>query len=128
MSAMAKAESPSLLERYRSARALFSQEYQHFRNVALGFIEFWRTRKTPLDAYQSMIRLFCVTGGRSNDFISRCLSLLHPPYQISSAEGVLNIEDDKARLKAIETLMETGLYIFPTRIPDDICDELLRIA
>ena len=75
-----------------------------------------------------MIRLFCVTGGKSNDFISWCLSLLHPPYRIARTDGVLNIEDEKARSEAIETLKETGLYVFPTRIPDEICDELLQIA
>lgn len=128
MSAIAKAESHSLLERYRSARAMFSREYDHFRNVALGFIEFWRTRKTPQSAYQSMIHLFCVTGGKSNDFISRCLSLLYPPYRINEVDGVLNIAGEGARSEAIETLKETGLYVFPTRIPDEMCDELLQIA
>ena len=64
MSAIAKAEPHSLLERYRSLRANVRTEYHHIRNVALGFIEFWRTRKTPMEAYQSMIRLFCVTGGK----------------------------------------------------------------
>jgi hypothetical protein len=128
MSVVAKAESQSLLHRFRSARSMFHQEYEHFRNVALGFVEFWRTRKTPMVAYQSMIRLFCVTGGKSNDFISWCLSLLYPPYRIGTIAGVLNIEDEKARSEAIETLKETGLYVFPTRIPDEICDELLQIA
>jgi hypothetical protein len=128
MSVVAKAESQSLLRRFRSVRSMFHQEYEHFRNVVLGFIEFWRTRKTPVAAYQSMIRLFCVTGGKSNDFISSCLSLLHPPYRIAKPTGILNIENDKARSEAIETLRETGLYIFPTRVPDAICDELLQIA
>ncbi len=128
MSVGAKAEPHSLLERYRSARALFDREYEHFRNVAFGFMEFWRTRKTPQVAYQSMIRLFCVTGGQSNDFISWCLSLLYPPYRIAKPAGILNIENEKARLEAIGTLKETGLYVFPTRVPDSICDELLQIA
>jgi hypothetical protein len=123
-----KAESQSLLDRFRDARALFDREPEHIRNVALGFVEFWRTRKTPQAAYQSMIRLFCVTGGKSNDFISRCLSLLYPPYRIAKTAGVLNIADERARTEAIETLKETGLYVFPTRIPDEICDELLQIA
>ncbi|HZR76040.1 hypothetical protein [Bradyrhizobium sp.] len=128
MSAIAKAEPLSLLGKYRSLRALFRNEYQHIRNVALGFIAFWRTRKTPMDAYQSMIRLFCVTGGKSNDFISRCLSFLHPPYRIDKPAGILNIESESARSEAIETLRETGLYVFPTRVPDEVCDELLQIA
>jgi hypothetical protein len=128
LSAIAKAEPLSLLGRYRKMRATFNGEYAHLRNVAWGFIEFWRTRQTPQAAYQSMIHLFCVTGGKSNDFISRCLSLLYPPYRISESGGVLNIGTEKARSEAIETLRDTGLYVFPTRIPDDICDELMQVA
>lgn len=128
MSIVANAESPSLLERFRSARALFNREYEHFRNVALGLIEFWRTRETPPSAYQSMIRLFCVTGGKSNDFLSRCFSLLNPPYRIDNPVGVLDIANEAKRSEAIESLKENGFYVFPTRIPDSICDELLRIG
>lgn len=128
MSTIAKAEPHSLLEKYRSVRAIYRSEYQHIRNVALGFIAFWRTRKTPMEAYQSMIRLFCVTGGKSNDFISRCLSVLYPPYRIAKPAGILNIESTAAQSEAIESLRETGLYVFPTRVPDEVCDELLKIA
>ena len=36
MSAVAKPESHSLLEKLQNARALFGREYEHFRNVTLG--------------------------------------------------------------------------------------------
>src|ERR1700742_1867905 len=76
MSAIAKtASSFSLLEKWRNARELFNREYEHIRTVALGLVEFWRTRKTPPAAHQSLIRLFCATGGKSNDFISWFVSL-----------------------------------------------------
>jgi hypothetical protein len=40
----------------------------------------------------------------------------------------LNIESESARSEAIKTLRETGLYVFPTKVPDEVCDELIKIA
>jgi hypothetical protein len=113
---------------FRTALKSFVQHRDHYLTVLRGAFTHWRTRKTPDSVTQSLISLFCATGGVSNDLISRGISFLRAPYRIEKPKGVLNIEDDAKRSEAIETLRDKGFYVFPTRLPDSICDELLKIS
>jgi hypothetical protein len=112
----------------RTALRSFLRHREQYLSVISGVFTHWRTQKTPDAAYQSMISLFCATQGESNDLISRFFSWLHTPYRILQPKGVLNIEDGAKRTKAIETLRDTGLYVFPDRLPESVCDELMKIA
>jgi hypothetical protein len=114
----------TLLEIMRS----FVRHRDHYLTVLRGVFTYWRTRNTPDTVTQSLISLFCATGGRSNDIISRGISLLNPPYRIENAAGVLNLDTAEARSEAIDTLRAQGFYVFPTRLPASTCDELLKIA
>ena len=51
------------------------------------------------------------------------------PIELPNQRAFLNIESESARSEAIESLREKlRLYVFPTKVPDEICDELLKIA
>ncbi|MBC7804174.1 MAG: hypothetical protein H7Y16_09890, partial [Candidatus Parcubacteria bacterium] len=39
--------------------------------VLAGWVSYLVTGRTPAPAFQAFIRLFCLTGGRSNDMVSR---------------------------------------------------------
>lgn len=103
----------------------------HLSNAArtlLGAAAYVKNGRTPNFAYQSMLQLFCATGGASNDAMSSLLALLHQPYALPDARGVLGdfSADD------VETfgsdIRQHGYHVFRQRLPDALCDELLDYA
>jgi hypothetical protein len=83
---------------------------------------------TPPWAVQSLVRLFCVSGGRSNDLIARLLTARHPPRPLPEKPGVLPPLAPKQIDKAAAGLRERGYYLYEQRVPQPICDRLLQFA
>ncbi len=97
--------------------------------LAAGWIIYLVSGKTPAFAHQSMINLFCLTGGHSNDLLSRAIAFVEHPYQFSNASGVLgNMLEKEQRGPVISALRERGYYVFDRRLPEDLCDRLLEFA
>lgn len=96
--------------------------------VAVGLLFYGVTRRTPSFAYQGMIRLFMLTGGRSNDVLSRLIASVRGRYQLHNAEGVLGKlrEEDLKRLAG--RLRDRGYHKFDAKLPADLCDKLLKFA
>ena len=89
-----------------------------------GLAAFVVTRKTPLPAAISMRRLFVLTNGRSNDVAGKVSGLLHRPYEIPRARGVLGeLSQDDAR-RAADLLKRDGFVVFDTRLDPETCDEI----
>lgn len=96
--------------------------------IAMGSLAFAATGRTPPSAYQSMIRLFTLTGGRSNDLAARWLSALHPPKQLPAPRGVLG-DLSGARMAELDAqLRRDGYALFPSALPAALCDRLLEFA
>lgn len=92
----------------------------------LGGLAYYGVRsETPERAYQGMIRQFCRSAGRSNDLISRGVSLLRRPHEFAQHEGALG---DLNRQPITEALDRDGYYVFDKRLPDAVCDELTELA
>lgn len=92
-----------------------------------GLRLFNKEGKTPEPAYQAMIRMFCLTGGWSRDFLAARTARRFPKYRMSAADlqnGLLQDPIDEV----ITHLNNEGYYVFQSRIPDDICDRLLSFA
>jgi len=96
--------------------------------LALGAVRYWARGHTPDSAYQSMISLFCQSGGVSNDRLSRVVSRLHPPYALDAAQGVLGEFRDEDLDRITHDLEERGYHVFERRLPADLCDRLLAFA
>jgi hypothetical protein len=97
--------------------------------LLFGLIVYWFTGKTPALAHQSMIWMFCLTGGRSNDFLSRALGRIERPYCFDNVKGVLGDMTDRALRDTVrERLNDRGYYVFENRLPDDMCTRLLHYA
>jgi hypothetical protein len=79
-------------------------------------------------AYQSMIRLFMLTGGWSNDVAAKWLSVLHPPRPTQLASGVLGHLDAAALDRLDKQLRRDGYALFERAIPEDLCERLLAFA
>lgn len=96
--------------------------------LAAGWIAFAATGRTPAFAYQSMVRLFCSSGGRSNDLLSSLISVFSGPYRLPGSSGVLgnlslrDLEDITARLDG------DGYFVSPARLSEDLCARLTEYA
>jgi hypothetical protein len=94
--------------------------------LILGLLIYVVTKKSPYFGYQSMVHLFCLTKGRSNDLITSVIKLLNPPEPIdyNSNTGFLKSEVDKAA----QSINEKGYYIFNKKLSEDMCNRLLQFA
>ena len=91
----------------------------------------WRYRvtgRTPEPALQAMIWLFCTSGGRFNDWISRRIAKRRPPVTLPDATGVLGTMDASRRVEFGERLRRDGFVVFPSALPAEVCDRLQAFA
>jgi hypothetical protein len=94
-----------------------------------GWAVYLFSGRTPAFAYQSMIRLFCVTQGRSNDWLSSIIGIFKPPYSFPRSHSVLGAAAaPHIRAEAVSSLRRDGYYVFRQRLSDDVCDRLVRYA
>jgi hypothetical protein len=96
--------------------------------VISALVVFSVTGNTPSWVVQSMVRLFCVSGGRSNDLIARLLAIRHPPRRLIEQSGVLAPLASEEIDTAAMVLRERGYYLYEKRVPQPICDRLLLFA
>lgn len=96
--------------------------------LTIGLVIYVLFRKTPAFAYQSMIHLFCLSKGRSNDLLSRLIGVVKPKYNLDSREGLPGFVGEQERRVAVRDLREHGYHVFAQRLPEDVCDRLLRYA
>lgn len=96
--------------------------------VIAALLIFGVTGNTPPWAVQSMVRLFCASGGRSNDIVARLLAARHPPQQLLEPPGVLAPLAAAEIDAAATSLRERGYYVYEQRVPEPICDRLLQFA
>ena len=107
---------------------LFFQYIKNAGQLLIGAIAFVATGTTPGYAYQSMIRLFCMSAGRSNDLLSSALRILHPKYKIETVDGVLGNLEDSELQRITSAIARRGYYVFPQQLPKALCDRLLDFA
>ncbi|MDB5764025.1 MAG: hypothetical protein JWQ21_3020 [Herminiimonas sp.] len=96
--------------------------------LAYGLVWFRLTGKTPSVAYQSMVRLFCQTGGISNDVMSRLVSFGSSEYKFGSVSGVLGKCNPDKIQNITSQLRRDGYVLMENVIPQDVCDRLLKYA
>lgn len=94
-----------------------------------GWTVYLVSGRTPSFAYQSMVMLFCLTGGRSNDVLSRLIGFFNPPYRLSDGRGVLgDMGPGEHRAAVLSQLRSRGYYVFENCLPADMCDRLMQFA
>lgn len=92
-----------------------------------GISAFRRTGATPPDAYQSFVRLFCLTGGFSNHLVSRFtrapdIPAIEPDAALFKGAGIGSVE------AAVSALRSDGYAVLESALPADLCDRLLAFA
>ena len=96
--------------------------------LAAGACVYAISGRTPPLGYQALIQLFCESGGRSSDLLSRWVSRLNPPYALPSASGVLGSLSSVEVAAVAEVLRSRGYYVFSRKLPADTCDRLLEFG
>lgn len=96
--------------------------------LPLGWVIFSLFGTTPAWAGQSLIRLFCVSAGQSNDLMSKLLSLRFPARKLQFGASVLPQISDKQILLMAQTIRDRGYYIYEELVPEDVCNKLMNFA
>lgn len=102
-------------------------------HVLLGGLVYLVTGRTPMRSYLWFIRLFCLTGGRSNDRLSAWVGRFNGTRDLSKGAAqasdawVQNLEG-AALDTAVHSLRENGYYILPQRLPAEVCERLQKFA
>jgi hypothetical protein len=95
----------------------------------LGGLAYYKLRnETPERSYQGMVRLFCRSGGRSNDLLSRAVATWRKPEPLARHDGVVGSLAEEKRRAITEQLDRDGYYVFDERLDDATCDRLLELA
>ena len=112
----------------RSIAARMIQGAKELLRLAAGAWHFSRNRTTPNYAYQSLIRLFCLTRGRSNDLLAGALALKHPAYEWSQVSGILGTLSEPSATRIASDIKQHGYHVFEKRLPGEFCDRLQAFA
>ncbi len=104
---------------------------RQLKNALLLLVAFCRyglSGKMPAWTGNVHIASFCATSGRSNDWMSRVLSLFFPPRKIEFESTVLSPLPE-AQLQALTAeLDQNGYVILDQRLPAELCDRLMHFA
>jgi hypothetical protein len=104
------------------------RSFFHWIRLGLGWLAYLWHDRTPAFAYQSLVRLFCLSSGRSNDRLSQLISRFAPPYRFPATRGVLGELSGKDLGSITEHLDRDGYYVFPARLPEEMCRRLTDYA
>ncbi len=96
--------------------------------MAYGYFIHLLSKKNPPNAYQSMVALFCLTRGKSNDFAHRIAILGNKPYPISDASGVLGKLEPQKIKSIVSDIRTNGYYVFEQKLPDNVCQRMLEFS
>jgi hypothetical protein len=94
----------------------------------LGYLFFKISNVTNWYSYVSFRRLFVLTKGASNDFLSRMLASSHSRYPLPQVEGVLGTLSQKQVRDIADKVHENGFYIFNDRLSPGHIESLVSFA
>lgn len=93
----------------------------------LGVVFFRSARRTPWFAYWAMRRLYCITRGRSNLWLSRQLGV-PAAFAKVSAGGLLGDLDQRERDAALDALNRDGFAVLGRRLTDLQIERLVAFS
>ena len=105
--------------------------YHTSRSLLILPVSLWRytrTGRTSERGYQALVWLFCISGGRVNDLLSRVIAKLRPPITVAGTRGVLGDMHDARARECAYRLRKDGYMMFERALPDDTCERLMAFA
>jgi hypothetical protein len=117
-----------ILSRLRSMLRVLVLTVRSALLLPVGLMSYWSSGRTPEYAHQALIWMFCVTRGRSSDFLSRLISRFRPRIAFDSSLGVLGDLRGEQLRKLVGRLRDDGFAVFERALPAEACDRLMQYA
>lgn len=96
--------------------------------LLVAFVWYGVSRKMPSWTGRAHIMTFCLTAGRSNDWMSKAISVFFPPRNIDVEATVLTPLSDAQLRQARTDLDNNGYVILDQRLPEALCERLMHFA
>lgn len=106
----------------------FHQQDRLLEDLISGYEHYLKTNQTPHSAYVAMREWFCLSGGRLNDLMQEVYSEVYPTQPLDVTRGVLGDMNAAHLTQVTHALRQDGYYVFPNRLPPDVCDSLQTFA
>ena len=110
-----------------SARSL-ARTLLNLAVLPLGLIGHAVTGRTATWAHDALIQLFCATGGRTNDWVSRLLALRSRRLGFPGEPGLLGSTSGPELDAKVAELRDRGYVVFPAALPSGACERLMNFA
>lgn len=91
-------------------------------NIIRGFWHYQRTGITLPKTYQSLISLFCITKGKSNDLIHWFIKRKNPKIELNSYEGILGTKSLEDIQVIVKQLNQKGYAVFPNALNKEMLE------
>ena len=119
--------SEKLLQIFKSSKNTIRFFYYLYHFVK-GFILFKTHQNTPPESYQALRKLYVLSNGRFNDFISYLLSIKSPKYKNIIAKGILGNLNPSQVTSIADEIYKTGYYISPQKLHLDKVQKVVEFA
>lgn len=105
--------------------ARWLRAWTHF---LLGWSMYAVSGRTPATAHQSLIYLFCRSGGKFNDRMSALIAKFSGKADFSSQVGILGKVSPEFLSDHLDQLKDRGYLVFPSALTTEACDRLMAFA
>jgi hypothetical protein len=102
----------------------YFKKYWYNLKLKKGLKEFEREGVTSISSYSALRNMFILTGGKSNDTISKAISKKIGIYQDIDCNGVLGKLSSNEIGKMVDRMNKDGYYIFDVTLPEAIVNAL----
>jgi hypothetical protein len=99
-----------------------------FAYFAAGVVQHLLTGRNSNRQHLGLIQLFCLTGGRFNDWWNGVIGRGARPLTLSSKSGVLGHMAGEEGAAAVRQIREKGYVVFERALPPDECKRLMEFA
>src|SRR4051812_32033238 len=88
-------------------------------NLCRGSLSYLATGVTPIAAQQSLVNLFCLTGGLSNEAAHAVICCMGRPRALPEPRGVVGALSREDLREIKRDLDSHGYHIFSRRLPTE---------
>ena len=96
--------------------------------VVSGAATYRLSGSTPAPACHAFIRLFCLSGGLSNDWMHRVVTTFDAGSALPQPSGLLGVRNQQDADSIADSIRRDGYHVFAQKLPDEMCDRLLAFA
>jgi hypothetical protein len=99
-----------------------------FSGTIAGLWEFRRKGVISHNNWKKLLAAHCATNGRLTSTLGPVLRVLRPPRRPKPVTGLLGYFGLEDQHKIVAELRRNGVYVFPSLMPADLCNEIESFA